>query len=106
MTPPDALATRPTDSQSTHVSVQPNGYGPTRLLEPTEVVEIPVDFHGVAQGADDLPRRFLARHDSPVPTHGDDHPALASYLRRLGADVARQCSESVPLPGNDRLPAA
>ncbi len=90
MTPPDALATRPTDSQSTHVSVQPNGYGPTRFLERRRLVEIPVDFHGVAQGADDLPRRLFARHDSPVPADGDDHPALAGDLRRLGANVARQ----------------
>ena len=56
----------------------------------TEVGEIPIDFHGVAQGADDVPGRLFARHDAPVPPHGDDDLAVASHIPGLGPDVAWQ----------------
>ena len=88
MTPPDAIATRPEESPAagtaTAASTLEQAVAPTVPRAALELVEIPVDLQRVAQGTDDLSRRFLARHDSPVPAHGDDHSPLAGDLRRLG----------------------
>ena len=108
MTPPDALATRPERGvcrrqQAAGDARRGTAHRPSRSAR--TLVEIPVDLHRVAQGTDDLSRRFLARHDSAVPAHGDDHSPLAGDLHGLGPVDAGQCQRQVPLSRNDRLPA-
>ena len=89
MTPPDAIAIATADEPA--AAREPTAEAlPGHDVDPAILAERPSWSKYLSIFTVSLKERmtyrgdFLARHDPPVPAHGDDHSALAGDLRRLG----------------------